>query len=118
MRVSGASVLRLRGIVAAFLCMLSLGFAEPAHAVSSLAFKGLSRTLTTSLSSPGGIIADSAGNAYIADTGHNQIVEVNPQGVASVLTISRASNNRGYLSDMLRRASRRNSCPSEWFHGG
>jgi hypothetical protein len=34
------------------------------------------------------MVVDSAGNIYIADTGHGQIVEVNAQGTTSVLTIS------------------------------
>ncbi len=40
------------------------------------------------LSSPAGVIVDSACNVYVADTGNNRIVEVSALGVASVLTIN------------------------------
>lgn len=66
--------------------------AKAAHASFSLTFQGLVQTLNTggsiSLSSPAGIIVDSAGNTFVADTGNNRIVEVNAQGVASVLAVS------------------------------
>ena len=55
----------------------------------SLTFQGVTQVLSTgSLMSPSGIAVDAAGNIYIADTGNNEIVLVNPQGVASVLTIT------------------------------
>jgi sugar lactone lactonase YvrE len=58
----------------------------------SLTFQGLVETVNTggsiTLSSPAGVVLDTAGNLFIADTGHNQIVTVNAQGAASVLTIT------------------------------
>ena len=57
----------------------------------SLTFQGLVRPLDTggiTMSSPAGIVVDAAGNVYVADTGNNRIVEVNAQGIASVLTVS------------------------------
>jgi sugar lactone lactonase YvrE len=58
----------------------------------SLTFQGLVRTLSTrgsiTLSSPAGIVVDSSGNTFVADTGYSRIVEVNAQGTASVLTIT------------------------------
>ncbi len=79
--------------VAAILVFLFLfGATQLAHATFSLLFEGLAKTLNTggsiTLSSPYGIAVDSAGDVFIADTGNSQIVKVNAQGVASVLTIS------------------------------
>lgn len=57
----------------------------------ALNFQGLTQTLLTggiTLSAPSDIAVDTAGNVYIGDTSNNQIVTVNPQGVASVLAIS------------------------------
>jgi sugar lactone lactonase YvrE len=58
----------------------------------SLTFQGLVRTLNTggsiTLTSPSGIVVDAAGNTFVVDTVSNNIVEVNAQGTASVLTIS------------------------------
>jgi len=75
-----------------------------AHASFSLAFQGSVQTLNTggsiTLSSPSGIVVDSAGDIFIADTvsGSGRIVEVNAQGTASVLTISGLSPTLGSLS--------------------
>jgi DNA-binding beta-propeller fold protein YncE len=70
--------------------LLSVG--QDAHALSSLEFQGLVRTVNTggsiTLSSPAALVVDPTGNLFIADTNHSRIVEVNAQGVASVLTIS------------------------------
>jgi sugar lactone lactonase YvrE len=58
----------------------------------SLTFQGLVQTLNTggsiTLSSPSGIVVDTAGDVYVVDTGNGRIVEVNAQGVASVLAIT------------------------------
>jgi len=57
----------------------------------SLTFQGLVQALTTAgitLSGPAGIVVDTAGDVYIADTGNNRIVEVNALGVASVVAIT------------------------------
>jgi len=66
--------------------------AKAAHASFSLTFRGLVQTLNTggsiSLSSPAGVVVDTAGDTFIVDTGNNRIVEVTAQGVASVLTVS------------------------------
>ena len=40
------------------------------------------------LSSPSGIVVDAAGDVYVVDTGNSRIVEVNAQGVASIVTIT------------------------------
>jgi sugar lactone lactonase YvrE len=51
-------------------------------------FQGVVTVLPTgsiTLSSAADVIVDSQGNVYIADNGNNQIVEVTPAGVASVL---------------------------------
>jgi NHL repeat len=75
--------------VAATLVLLTAGVS---FASFSLTFQGLVQTLNTgggiSLSSPAGTVVDSSGDVFVVDTGNNQIVEVNAQGTASVLTVS------------------------------
>ncbi|HKT89840.1 MAG TPA: hypothetical protein VJQ59_15455, partial [Candidatus Sulfotelmatobacter sp.] len=54
-------------------------------------FNGVATVLdtgSTTLNHPKGVIVDSLGNVYIADTAHNQIVKVTPAGTASALTIT------------------------------
>jgi sugar lactone lactonase YvrE len=78
----------LRYAAAALLALMGSGIA---WASIGLSFGGVSQPINTgtiTLSAPAGIVADTAGDVYIADTGHSQIVVVNPQGVASVLTIN------------------------------
>jgi sugar lactone lactonase YvrE len=79
-------------VSALFLAIMILLGSGLSWASFSLTFQGLVRTLNTggsiSLSSPAGIVLDTAGNVYVVDTGNNRIVEVTAQGVASVLTIS------------------------------
>ncbi len=80
---------RFRQALCGLLGVFFLGVCENAHASFSLTFQGLVRTVPSgALSSPAGIVVDSAGNVFIADTGDNRIVEVNAQGAASVLAIS------------------------------
>ncbi|HEX6503546.1 MAG TPA: Ig-like domain repeat protein [Terriglobales bacterium] len=45
-------------------------------------------TGSTALNHPKGVVVDNEGNAYIADTAHNQIVKLTPAGSASALTIT------------------------------
>src|ERR1700677_4749660 len=75
--------------VAATLVLLTAGVS---FASFSLTFQGLAQTLNTggsiSLSSPAGTVVDSSGDVFVVDTGNNQIVEVNAQGTASVVTVS------------------------------
>ncbi|MGA9798042.1 MAG: hypothetical protein WBQ68_03470 [Terriglobales bacterium] len=58
----------------------------------SLTFQGLVQPLNTggsiTLTAPSGVVVDAAGNVFIVDTGNSRIVEVNAQGVASVLAIT------------------------------
>jgi len=57
----------------------------------SLTFQGLVQTLNMAgitLNGPAGVVVDTAGDVYIVDTGNGRIVEVNAQGVASVVTIT------------------------------
>jgi len=79
----------LRYAATALLVLLGSGLS---WASFSLTFQGLVQTMNTggsiTLSSPAGVIVDSAGNVYVADTGNNRIVEVSALGVASVLTIN------------------------------
>jgi sugar lactone lactonase YvrE len=78
----------LRYAAAALLVLVGSGIA---WAGIGLSFGGVTQPINTgtiSLSAPAGVVVDTAGDVYIADTGHSQIVVVNPQGVASVLTIN------------------------------
>ena len=57
----------------------------------SVVFNGVATVLdtgTTALNHPKGLIVDNAGNIYIADTAHNQIVKATPAGNASALIIA------------------------------
>ena len=82
---------RPRQILISLVCLLLICVAPSVHASNPLQFNGLTRTISLgsiSLSSPSGIAVDPSGNIYISDTANNQIVTVNPKGVASVLAIS------------------------------
>ncbi len=98
--------LRLRSAASASACLFLLTAAQVAHASFSLTFQGNVQTINTggsvTLSSPSGIVVDSAGDIFIADTisGSGRIVEVNAQGTASVLTISGLSPALGSLSSI------------------
>jgi sugar lactone lactonase YvrE len=70
---------------------LALLFVLPMYCSVPTRFNGVAAALPTgsvTISLPSDIAVDTAGNVFIADTGNNQIVKVNPQGSASVLTIS------------------------------
>lgn len=57
----------------------------------SVVFNGVASVLdtgSTTLNHPKGIVVDNAGNIYIADTAHNQIVKVTPSGSASAVIIT------------------------------
>ena len=66
--------------------------AQVAHASASLLFGGVVRTINTggsiTLSLPSALVVGPSGNIFIADTNNNQVVKVNAQGNASVLTMS------------------------------
>src|SRR5580658_8656971 len=95
-----------RRLVSVLVCLFLLCAARHAHATFSLSFQGTVQTLNTggsiTLSSPSGIVVDSAGDVFIADTvsGSGRIVEVNAQGSASLLTISGLSPALGSLSSI------------------
>jgi sugar lactone lactonase YvrE len=85
------SFVRSRRVSTALVCFLLFAIARIANALTGLAFQDVVQTLNTgavSLNASAGVIVDTAGNIYIADTDNNQIVEVNAYGAASVLTIS------------------------------
>ena len=81
---------RLHSLLAGGLCLLVC--APGAWCLPpSVVFNGAAvvvDTASTSLNHPRGVIADNAGNVYIADTAHNQIVKVTPAGSATVVTIT------------------------------
>src|SRR6185437_16049079 len=57
----------------------------------AVAFNAVATVLDTgsaALNHPEGVTVDSAGNVYIADTAHHQIVRVTPDGNASAVTIT------------------------------
>ena len=57
----------------------------------AVVFNGVAAVLdtgSTTLNHPKGVVLDNAGNVYIADSAHNQIVKVTPGGSASVLIIT------------------------------
>ncbi len=93
-----------RRIVPVLLLFCLLACTRNAYATASLLFQGYVQTLNTvgsiTLSSPSGIVVDSAGDIFIADTvsGSGRIVEVNAQGTASVLAVSGLSPALGSLS--------------------
>ncbi|HKT35901.1 MAG TPA: hypothetical protein VJR03_13830, partial [Nitrospira sp.] len=54
-------------------------------------FNGTASVMDTgsaALNHPKGVVADTAGNVYIADTAHSQIVKINRTGDASALAIT------------------------------
>ncbi len=78
----------LRYAAPALLVLLGCG---SSWASFSLTFQGLVQVLATAgitLSGPAGVVVDTAGDVYILDANSNRIVEVNAQGVASVVTIT------------------------------
>jgi uncharacterized protein (TIGR03437 family) len=87
-------VLRLRScrLAAVLVWMFLFGATQLAHASASLLFRGLVRTINTggsiTLLSPSAMVVDPAGDVFIVDTNNTQIVEVNAQGTASLLTIT------------------------------
>jgi sugar lactone lactonase YvrE len=88
-----------------FLFVALLACGRDAQATSSVTFQGNVQTLnmgSITLSSPSGIVVDSAGDTFIADTvsGSGRIVEVNALGTASVLPISGLSPALGPLSGL------------------
>lgn len=78
-------------LLAGCLCLL-LVYTPTAWCIPpSVVFNGVAVVLdtgTTPLNHPKGVIVDTAGNVYIADTAHNQIVKVTPAGIASTLIIT------------------------------
>ena len=61
----------------------------------SVVFNGVAAVMdtgSTPLNHPKGVIVDNAGNVYIADTAHNQIVKVTPAGNASAVVVTVLTN--------------------------
>ena len=72
-------------------CLLWFGTASPAWATNPVTFDGVASILSLgsiSLNGPSAVAVDTSGNAYITDTYHDRIVKLDPQGVATILTIS------------------------------
>ena len=86
------SAARFVTAVRALLVFVLLGASQSAYASFSLTFQGLVQTLSTggsiTLSGPSAAALDTAGDAYIVDSGNNRIVEVTAAGVASVVAIT------------------------------
>jgi sugar lactone lactonase YvrE len=100
------SYLRFRRIATMFLFVVLLACGRDARASFDLTFQGNVQTVNTggsiTLSFSSGIVVDSAGDIFIADTvgGSGRVVEVNARGTASVLAISGLSPALGSLSDI------------------
>lgn len=73
-------------------CLLLLASTPSAWCLPpAVVFNGVAAVLdtgSTPLNHPKGVIIDNAGNVFIADTAHSQIVKVTPAGAASVLVIT------------------------------
>src|ERR1700727_1858796 len=86
------SSVQSRRLLTVVVCLGLAVFPLTTHASIVLSFEGVSQTLatggSTALGSPSGIVVDTAGNVFIADTGHSRIVEVNARGTAAVVTIT------------------------------
>lgn len=76
----------LAGCLCLFVCTPTLWCVPP-----SVVFNGVAAVVDTgsaALNHPKGVIVDSAGNVYISDSAHHQIVKVTPAGTATVLTLT------------------------------
>lgn len=81
-------ITRFRFLVAGCLCLLVC-------IPPSVVFNGVAAVMdtgSTPLNHPKGVIVDNAGNVYIADTAHNQIVKVTPAGNASAVVVTGLTN--------------------------
>ena len=84
-------ITQIRLLLTAVLCVFF--FCTPALwcLPPSVAFNGVAGVLDTGsvpLNHPQGVVIDSTGSIYIADTAHHQIVKVTPAGSTSALAIS------------------------------
>lgn len=83
---AGFHLLPASSLCVLFICTSMVWCLPPA-----VVFNGVAATLdtgTVTLNHPRGVVADNAGNVYIADTAHHQIVKVTSAGDAIVLTIT------------------------------
>ena len=72
-------------------CLLALSGTRPLWASFTLVGNGVVTQLPTGLSTIdtlSGAVVDSSGNLYVADTSSNEIIEIAPNGAASVLSIT------------------------------
>lgn len=77
----------------ALICLLVMSGAYPLLA-SAVRYDGAVTHLGSgTVSNPSGVAVDFAGNLYIADTNHNRIVKVIPDGTTSTLAISGLSTS-------------------------
>ena len=90
-RVSSRVITRLHLLLAGCLCALFVCAPTVWCVPPTVVFNGVAVVLdtgSTALNHPKGVIVDNAGNVYIADTAHNQIVKVTPAGNAVALSIT------------------------------
>ena len=81
----------IRLLLAACVAVLFVGTQMAWCIPPSVTFNGVATVLDTgsaALNHPKGVTVDQAGKVYIADTAHHQIVKLEPDGSASVLTIT------------------------------
>jgi sugar lactone lactonase YvrE len=90
LRVSRRFITRIY-LLPAFLCLSFVCSPKAWCLPPSVVFNGIAVALDTgsaTLNHPQGVLVDNAGNVYIADSAHHQIVKMTPDGTASVLTIT------------------------------
>ena len=90
-RISARFNTRFHFLPASSLCVLFICTAMVWSLPPAVVFNGVAATLdtgTVALNHPRGVVADNAGNVYVADTAHHQIVKVTSAGDASVLNIT------------------------------
>ena len=72
-----------------FALVLVLGLLCAATLPAQISFLGAQRTLpATSLSGPSGTAVDRAGNLFIADSGHNRVLKLDPRGNQTVVSVT------------------------------
>jgi sugar lactone lactonase YvrE len=72
-----------------FACLMGLAVLCAVALPAQVSFQGAQQTvLGTGLSGPLGTAVDSSGNLYIADTGHNRILKIAPNGTQTPVSVT------------------------------
>ncbi|HEX6804768.1 MAG TPA: Ig-like domain repeat protein [Terriglobales bacterium] len=89
--VPSRCIAHIRYLLAGWVCFLFICGPTAWCLPPSVVFNGVAAVLDTGsapLNHPKGVFVDNAGNVYIADTAHHQLVKMTPAGDASVLIIT------------------------------